>query len=138
MPTIEVDDEVFAKLQGRAVPFVDTPNDVIRRLLAEVDGSEAPVRAVAPAPAGRLSRLIRQGLVRPGDKVRHQRKRTNEIFEATITEGGCLQVEGVAAPFREPSPALRHFTGSQIDGWHNWTHVGSQRTLRELRDQEGR
>jgi len=32
-PTIRIDDEVFKELQGRAQPFVDTPNDVIRRLL---------------------------------------------------------------------------------------------------------
>lgn len=33
-PTIEVDDEVFSALQDHAVPFVDDPNSVIRRLLA--------------------------------------------------------------------------------------------------------
>lgn len=31
--TIEVDQEVFAALQERAQPFVDTPNSVLRRLL---------------------------------------------------------------------------------------------------------
>lgn len=30
---IEIDDEVFAALQGEAVPLVDNPNDVLRRLL---------------------------------------------------------------------------------------------------------
>ena len=30
---IEIDDEVFAALQKEAVPLVDTPNDVLRRLL---------------------------------------------------------------------------------------------------------
>lgn len=28
------------------------------------------------------------------------------------------------ALFKEPSPALREFTGSQIDGWAFWTHEG--------------
>lgn len=32
-PTIRIDDEVFGALQGRATPFVDTPNDVLRRIL---------------------------------------------------------------------------------------------------------
>src|SRR4051812_8109348 len=113
MPTIEIDDEVFAKLQSRARAFVDTPNDVIRHLLAEVEAGSAGTSAPpAPAtggtqggsPTGRLFKLVQQGLVQPGDKVTHQRKRTNEVFEATITEGGCLQVEGLPAPFREPSP----------------------------------
>ena|SRR5271166_6256098 len=31
--TIEVDEEVFKALQMKATPFVDTPNDVLRRLL---------------------------------------------------------------------------------------------------------
>jgi hypothetical protein len=141
MPTIEIEDEVFVQLQNRARPFIDTPNDVIKRLLAEVGvvtqgASATPFPASPPgvSTVGRLSKLIEDGLVHPGDKVRHRRKRTNEVFEATITEGGCLQVDGVPAPFREPSPALRHFTQSQIDGWHNWVHVDSQRTLRDLRD----
>lgn len=33
MPTIRVDDAVFKELQKRAQPFVDTPNDVLRRVL---------------------------------------------------------------------------------------------------------
>jgi hypothetical protein len=33
MPTITVDDEVFAYLQSKATPFVDTPNAVLRREL---------------------------------------------------------------------------------------------------------
>lgn len=37
MPTIRVDDDVFAGLQSLASPFVDTPNSVIRRLLEERD-----------------------------------------------------------------------------------------------------
>jgi hypothetical protein len=34
MPVVRVDDEVFSALQKQAVPFVDTPNSVLRRLLA--------------------------------------------------------------------------------------------------------
>src|SRR5438270_636737 len=98
MPAIEIDDEVFAQLQNRARPFIDTPNDVIRRLLAEVE-AVAPSASATPIPTtttprdvppmGRLHKLIDDGSVRPGDQVRHRRKRTGEVFEATITEGGC-------------------------------------------------
>jgi hypothetical protein len=35
MPTIRLDDDVFAGLKSLAEPFVDTPNSVIRRLLQE-------------------------------------------------------------------------------------------------------
>src|SRR5258708_5910754 len=31
-PTIRIDDEVYAWLQGKARPFEDTPNSVLRRL----------------------------------------------------------------------------------------------------------
>ena len=33
MHTIEIDDEVFAHLQGHAIPYIETPNHTIRRLL---------------------------------------------------------------------------------------------------------
>ena len=33
MPAIEISDKVFAGLQALAVPFIDTPNDVIAKLL---------------------------------------------------------------------------------------------------------
>ncbi len=37
MPTIRIDDEVWEKLKKLAVPFEDTPNTVLRRLLS-IDG----------------------------------------------------------------------------------------------------
>jgi hypothetical protein len=33
MPTIRIDDEVWKALQQHATPFVDSPNDVLRKLL---------------------------------------------------------------------------------------------------------
>ena len=41
LPTIRIDDDVFAELQKRATPFVDTPNDVLRRLFS-LDGGRLP------------------------------------------------------------------------------------------------
>jgi negative regulator of replication initiation len=32
METIEIDDDLLELLKGHAEPFVDTPNDVLRRL----------------------------------------------------------------------------------------------------------
>ena len=43
-PTIRIDEQVFNALQSRAQPFVDTPNDVLRRLLG-LDGSSAKRRS---------------------------------------------------------------------------------------------
>ncbi len=41
MRTIKIDDDVWAALQKRAQAFVDTPNDVLRRVfgLAEIETS---------------------------------------------------------------------------------------------------
>ena len=141
MAAIEVDEDVFRRLQARATPFVDKPNDVIRRLLDEVEegsagnGRASRTASVDDSQIGRLRGLIEAGLVEPGDTVRHRRKRTGEVFRATITAGGCLRVDGADRLFGEPSPALRHFTGSQIDGWNNWMHERSEKTLRQLRDE---
>lgn len=42
---IEVDADVFVELQARAVPFLDTPNSVLRRVLG-IDGDEFESAAV--------------------------------------------------------------------------------------------
>ena len=46
MQTIEVDDEVFQFLQRQAVPLVDTPNSVLRRLLLGNRGKRGGVRVM--------------------------------------------------------------------------------------------
>lgn len=48
-PVLRVDDEVFKALQGRAEPFVDTPNSVLRRLL----GLDSRGKHASLAPAGK-------------------------------------------------------------------------------------
>lgn len=45
--TIRVDDEVYAWLQSKAVPFRDGPNTVLRKLMAEELARKAR-RAAAP------------------------------------------------------------------------------------------
>jgi hypothetical protein len=42
--TIRIDDEVFARLQELAKPFVDDPNSVIRRVLGLPDAEDGPQR----------------------------------------------------------------------------------------------
>jgi len=62
-PTIRVDDEVYAALQAGAVPFQDTPNSVMRRVLGlrDADARSQPNEAVRTAaekgrrPRGRTS-----------------------------------------------------------------------------------
>jgi hypothetical protein len=46
MPTIRIDDDVFKALQRKATPFVDTPNDVLLRLLGLTkDSSRSPLQS---------------------------------------------------------------------------------------------
>ena len=47
-PTIRVDDEVYGALQREAVPFVDTPNSVLRRKLGLGDESSSEVEDTQP------------------------------------------------------------------------------------------
>jgi len=53
-PTIRIDDEVFGALQRRAEAFVDSPNDVLRRLLG-LNHSRGPARRRSRAPAGSVT-----------------------------------------------------------------------------------
>jgi hypothetical protein len=61
---IEVDDEVMAKVQAQARPFVDSPNDALRRLLGMVSASKS---SCAPLPS-------------PEPPVRPARAQTGELL----------------------------------------------------------
>ena len=59
-PSIEIDDDVFALLKEHAEPFVDTPNDVLRRLLVDAPNvrprnNQSPKPGIA-IPSGRRKR----------------------------------------------------------------------------------
>ena len=63
MPTIRIDDEVYAWLQRQAVPFDDTPNAVLRRL-ADLDPKRAEIRARRP----RMSSALTKSTKRPAGR----------------------------------------------------------------------
>lgn len=75
-PRIDIDDAVFSYLQSKAVAFVETPNDTLRRLLA-IGSDPKPTSSatvVGRAKLGRkpkasLGRLIRAGLLANGQKL---------------------------------------------------------------------
>ena len=86
MPSIQVDDEVFAFLQQNAKPFVDSPNTTLRRLLG-VESRQEPTNTKAvgdeleqllqeplesqrtKAPKADLRALVRAGLLREGERL---------------------------------------------------------------------
>lgn len=64
-PTIRIDDDVFKALQRRATAFVDTPNDVLRRLLKLRNAHPRRDRRVrAPVGSVTASRTYRPFILR--------------------------------------------------------------------------
>jgi hypothetical protein len=74
-PTIRVDDDVYTALQARAMPFQDTPNSVMRRVLglpqapdpsgegAESKQHRSAGRASRPRPRSGLTRRAAKGSI---------------------------------------------------------------------------
>jgi negative regulator of replication initiation len=102
MKTIEVDDEVFAYLQGNAIPYVETPNLTLRRLF-KMNGSTPSSEATAshqPVQYGirgkeqkaDLPTLIRAGLLREGQKMflLDYQGRKIERYEAIVSGKALL------------------------------------------------
>ncbi|MFD3728779.1 hypothetical protein [Streptomyces sp. NPDC058671] len=130
MRKIEIDDEVFAYLQRHSEPLVDTPNDVLRReLLGEgkSSGGADPKRGL-----GGLMFLLEAGLIAPDDRLMHHQPRRQRTHEAKVTADGWVELPDGRA-FAQPSPALKAQTGSDINGWGQYTHVDTGKTLHELR-----
>ena len=103
MRRIEIDDEVFACLQSHAVPYVDTPNDTLRRLLpleskpnatASTSTSEEPLRSTPRRQSARkrakanLGALISAGVLQNGQKLFLHDYQGNRIRGAEATIGG--------------------------------------------------
>ena len=81
MPTIRVDDEVFAWLQAKARPFEDTPNSVLRRE-AGLDRS----RVDQGEPSGQRPKRVIQR--EPGVKT-PQGEFREPILRILLSHGGC-------------------------------------------------
>lgn len=123
---IEVDDEVYAVLKREAEPFVDTPNDVLRRLLL----GEEP--EPTPGKPGDLMPLLQAGRLRAGDRLIHHQPRKGRTFTAEVTEDGYIKLED-GRKFAAPSPALVACVGSQINGWGQWMVERTGGPLQDLR-----
>lgn len=129
MHRIEIDDEVYVELEQHVKGF-EQPNDVLRRLLLKDMSPTAKVDPTA-GQKGRLFPLIEAGLIKTGDEFRHEKTRKGIVYDGTVTETGWITTgKGL---YQAPSPALAALTGSQIDGWANWIHVPSGKSLRQLR-----
>ncbi|KIX79022.1 hypothetical protein SF23_03195 [Streptomyces sp. MBRL 10] len=131
--SIEIDDEVFAFLQSRSEPLVDTPNDVLRRLLLQ--GTEGLTEGPEDRRPGDLMPFITAGLLKAGDKLIHVQPRRGLTHEATVTADGWLEIEDGRA-FSKPSPALKAQTGVDINGYGKYVlKANPEVRLQDLREQ---
>jgi hypothetical protein len=130
---IDIDDEVYAWLEARVKGF-ESPNDVLRR---EVLGAPtANAKSPSDGEKGSLWAYITAGLIEPGDELIHIQKRKGNTFRAAVDADGWIVTD--RSRYKQPSPALKEKTGSEINGWYQWTHVKSDKTLHQLKtDNEG-
>jgi hypothetical protein len=131
MRRIAVDDEIYAELE-RHVKGFEEPNDVLRRLLLGPVASPCSGSSASRAP-GALKQLIDEGTVETGDTLHHTQVRKKRSFAAEIDPDGWVTT--TLGSYREPSPALGQLVGTSINGWHNWIHDKSGKSLGQLRDQ---
>lgn len=105
MKTIEIDEEVYAYLQSKAIPYEDkNPNDTIRRLFG-FDKKAIPSRLIPlpqmrsrkvegrKKPKASLIDLVNAGLLEEGQilHVRDYQGREIQDSEATVHQGGLLR-----------------------------------------------
>jgi hypothetical protein len=75
MKQIEIDEEVFAFLQSRAMAYVETPNMTLRRLLGiEKESEKTPVKKppkprYGKKPKTNLQKLIQSGILEEGQTL---------------------------------------------------------------------
>jgi len=134
MHNIKVDDEVFAYLQRLAKPFVDQPNDVLRReLLGDKPRVDVSPTTLPPRRPGALMPFIESGSVAECDPLTFTQTRRKVTHRAVVTADGWIAVEG-GREYDAPSPALKECVGHDINGW-NWVHGPSGKTLNTLRNE---
>ena len=103
---IKVDEEVFAQLQKQATPFVDEPNDVLRKILRLPDNGEDRLKEKASI----RKRIASQSLL-PLKEYRHP------IFKSLDSHGGTAERKKVLRDvFGELEPKLNPDDLEKLNG----------------------
>lgn len=133
--TIRVDDEVFAKLQSLAEPFVDTPNTALRRLLGlsgpGTMGSASQTQGRASVRDQTLAPLLADGRLCVGQRLVWRRRNLGQRHQAVVLQTGELRLDD-GSVHSTPSGAATAIAGNQQNGWKAWATEGGT-LLKELR-----
>ncbi len=99
MRKIEIDDEVYEYLQDKAIPYVENPNDTLRRLfgikqeIAKGLSNKNIWKSRHPkTPKADLQELVLSGLLEEGQEVffNYKEMRLSKKYEATVSENHLL------------------------------------------------
>ena len=113
--TIEIDDDIFELLKRHAEPFVDTPSDVLRRLLSDLPGS-TQAKHMGGAPTRRRSAKGQRGNARK-EGVKRRRAPSNALLSEKAYELPLLDVLDTAGgrlPTREAVAAVGERVADQL------------------------
>lgn len=119
MKTIEIDDDLLELLKRHAEPFVDTPNDVLRRLLFDEDEPSTSSRA-GESRSGSSARGVgaKRGRDKPSKKPTARKRApsgallSEHAYELPLLE--ALEAAGGRMPTREAVAAVGERIGSQL------------------------
>jgi hypothetical protein len=131
--TVRIEPDVLVAVFGSTAEVVE--------LTVTVDRPASTPKADGLRPRGPLAPLMREGLLRPGQKLYFEQRRAGRKAVAEVGADGLLRVEGKARPFRSPSEAAAAVAGSQMNGWIYWRteegrRLSSLRRQLEAGDQE--
>lgn len=119
MRRIEVDNEVFEKLQSLAEPFVDDPNSVLRRVL-DISGNAPSATVTSGPPASPSSGAAESVGLESRPRARHDRGSLSRR-EARLKETAARAIASTARTFKGRIDVLQSLVRS-LDGERiEWT-----------------
>ena len=120
MPTIEVSPEIYRRLQAIARPFEERePNDVIARVLNDLDAVAAPPKNGEVSARGDLVSHV--GSIPHGSRLRARYK--GREFLATVENGRVVLNGRTYESLSKAAVAVIRSTGSNRpteNGWRFW------------------
>ena len=111
--TIRIDDEVWAWLKGKAEPFEDTPNSVLRRIAGLDQGASERVISVDDSPGSAAARRV-QVHKSQGEKLPQWRFREAILQVLTKRGGSATRVQALREVEKLLGDELTPFDRSDI------------------------